>query len=107
MTTLVSLFHSLLTYTSPGSSGSPRNDSDSVEDDYDDDDVVSHHSSEGNNEEDDDALDDDADDADDGNPRKGTRPKVPWGPEILRHGWTNVEKGFHYYSGTACNASCH
>jgi hypothetical protein len=78
-----------------------------VEDDYDDDDVVSHHSSEGNNEEDDDALDDDADDADDGNPRKGTRPKVPWGPEILRHGWTNVEKGFHYYSGTACNASCH
>ena len=80
----------------PGSPGSPRNGSGSAEDDDDDD--ASRHSSEGLNEEDDDAFDAFDDDADDENPRKGTRPKVPWGPEILRHGWNNVEKDFHYHS---------
>ena len=85
------MFHTCVGEQRPGSPGSPRIDSCcSVEDD-DDDDVASRHISEGPNEEDDDALDDDTDDPDDpddGNPVKGTRPKVPWGPEILRHGWT-------------------
>jgi hypothetical protein len=61
-------------------------------------DVSSRHNSEGLNEEDDDAFDDDTDDADDGNPRTETRPKVPWGPEILGHDWTNAKKDFRYYS---------
>ena len=65
----------------PGSPGSPRNGSGSAEDDDDDD--ASRHSSEGLNEEDDDAFDAFDDDADDENPRKGTRPKVPWGPGYI------------------------
>jgi hypothetical protein len=27
---------------------------------------------------------------------------VPWEPDILRHGWTSVEKDFRYYSDLGC-----
>ena len=74
----------------PGLAGSPRSHSGSSAEDDDDGDDVSHHTSEGRDEEDDEDFDDDS--ADHVNPRKATRPKVPWGPDILRHGWTNVEK---------------
>jgi hypothetical protein len=78
-----------------------------LSDEDDDDDDGSRHSSEAPTIQDDDGFEpeQESDESEDGTPGKDktTQLKVQWGPEILCHSWTNVEKDCRHFSDVGCD----